>query len=124
MEQKRKYDLEDRLVDFAVLVLNTVEHFPNFFAAKHLGSQLTRSGTSPALNYGEAQAAESRVDFIHKTKICLKELRESQVCLKIIMRKNWGNEELNQIALKECGELVAIFTTSIETAKQNLNKKS
>jgi len=48
---------------------------------------MIRSGTSPALNFGEAMAAESRNDFIHKLKIILKELRETFVCLKIIKRK-------------------------------------
>ncbi len=70
-----------------MLILDIVEKLPGGYAANHLGGQLIRSGTSPALNYGEAQAAESPKDFLHKMKVCLKELRESQVCLKIIERK-------------------------------------
>lgn len=120
MEQKDvKYNLEDRLINFTVLIFNLTNELPNTFAAKHLGSQLI-TGTSPALNYGEAQAAESRADFIHKMKICLKELRESQVCLKIMDRTDVISKNLVEPLLKECGELVAIFTKSIETAK---NKK-
>ena len=85
MEDKNsKYNLENRLIAFAVSILDLADKLPNTFAGKHLGGQLTRSGTSPALNYGKAQAAESRADFIHKMKNCLKELRESQICLKII----------------------------------------
>jgi four helix bundle protein len=80
-------NLEERLIDFAVMVIDLSEKLPKTFAGKHLGNQLVRSGTSPALNYGEAQAAESKKDFIHKMRICLKELRESYVCLKIIDRK-------------------------------------
>jgi four helix bundle protein len=80
--QTRKFDLEDRLVDFSVLMLRVADALPKSYAGQHLSGQLTRSGTSPALNYGEAQSGESRKDFIHKVKICLKELRESQVCLK------------------------------------------
>jgi four helix bundle protein len=80
-------ELEDRLVDFAVRVMGAVEALPNSKAGKHVASQLVRSGTSPATKYGEAQAAGSRSDFIHKMKICLKELRETQVWLKIIQRK-------------------------------------
>ena len=112
----RHYDIEDRLIIFSVMILDMLEHLPNSYAAKHLGSQLIRSGTSPALNYGEAQAAESRRDFIHKLKVCLKELRESQICLKIIGKKNYAKAEIIDPVIKECGELIAIIMTSIKTA--------
>jgi four helix bundle protein len=63
---EKKYDLEDRLIDFAVAIINFVEKLLNTKSVNHLGSQLLRSGTSPSLNYGEARSAESRNDFIHK----------------------------------------------------------
>jgi four helix bundle protein len=89
-----KFDLEERLIKFAVLIIRIIETMPNTKAGVHLGGQLLRSGTSPALNYGEAQSAESRNDFVHKIKIVLKELRETLVCLKIISRtKLFANEE-------------------------------
>lgn len=72
-----KQKLEDRLIDFTVLIIEIVNEMPNTKAGNHLSGQLVRSGTSPALNYGEAQSAESRKDFIHKVKVVLKELRES-----------------------------------------------
>jgi four helix bundle protein len=81
-----KQDLEERLISFAVLVIEIIESMTNTRAANHMGSQLLRSGTSPALNYGEARSGESRNDFIHKIKIVLKELRESHVGLRIIHR--------------------------------------
>lgn len=114
-----KYDLEERLVDFAIMCMKVAEKLPNTYAGKHFGGQLLRSGSSPALNYGEAQAAESTADFIHKMKICLKELRESQVCLKIIIKKPLLTNGFGIATLKESGELVAIFTKSIETTKKN-----
>ncbi len=80
-------DLEDRLVDFAVRIINVVEALPSSKAGNHVAGQLIRSGTAPAPNYGEAQSAESRKDFIHKMKIALKELRETLIWLKIIERK-------------------------------------
>jgi len=80
---------------------------------------LVRSGSSPALNYGEAQAAESRNDFIHKMKVILKELRESMVSLKIIERRTMHNLENTLVAKNECNQLIAIFVKSIETAKKN-----
>jgi len=86
-ENTRKYDLEERLIGFALLVIQIVEILPDNKVGNHIGGQLLRSGTSPAFNYGEAQSAESINDFIHKMKICLKELRETKISLKIIKRK-------------------------------------
>jgi four helix bundle protein len=108
------FDLEDRLVKFAVNVLDFVESLPETRANMQPGGQLLRSGTSPALNYGEAQSAESRKDFIHKLKIILKELRESSICLRIMDKRSLlkTNEVLN-----ESNELVAIFTKSVKTAE-------
>jgi four helix bundle protein len=116
--KSKRHDLEDRLVEFAVQILDLVENLPKYFATNHLGNQLIRSGTSAALNYGEAQAAESRRDFIHKLKVCLKELRESQVCLKIIKRKQYLRDGSIGFVIKECGELIAILITSIKTASK------
>ncbi len=79
MEKKKKYDLQERLVTFSALVISNTNKLKKSFATDHLSKQLIRSVTSSALNYGEAQGAESRKDFVHKMKICLKELRESQV---------------------------------------------
>ena len=83
-----QFELETRLIDFACRVIDLVEHLPKTPVAKLLGAQILRSGTAPALNYGEARGAESREDFIHKMKICLKELRETMVSLKIIQKRN------------------------------------
>ncbi len=113
---ERKYDLEDRLIDFADQIIELVERLPNTKAANHLGGQIVRSGTSPALLYGEAQAAESNADFIHKTKDTLKELRETQICSKIIRKRNYVEAAFMAKLLQENGELVAIFTASVKTA--------
>lgn len=115
-----KFDLEERLIDFAVLTLEVVDMLPSNRACNYLGGQLERSGTSPALNYGEAQFAESRNDFIHKIKICLKELKETKICLTIISRRNYikDSKKLEDV-IKENVELVNIFTKSAKTASQN-----
>lgn len=112
-------DLEERLVDFAVRVIGVVEALPDSKAGKHVAGQLVRSGTAPAPNYGEAQAAESRKDFVHKLKIALKELRESLIWLKIIQRKPLCPPDRLEPILKECDELVAIFVSSVKTAAGN-----
>lgn len=86
MNTERKFDPEDRLIDFAVLIIRITENLFNTKAGNYIGGQLVRSGTSPALHYGEAQSAESRNDFIHKLKILLKELRETRSAMKIIVK--------------------------------------
>ncbi len=119
-----KFDLEERLINFAVMIVQICENMPDTKAANHLAGQLIRSGTSPALNYGEAQSGESRKDFIHKIKIVLKELRESFVCLKIIHRaKLYKNDDLISTAMNENNELISIFVKSTETAQKNLHNK-
>ena len=119
----RKFDLDERLIDFAAGIIDVTESLPKTVAANHLAAQLVRSGTSPALNYGEAQSAESRNDFIHKMKISAKELRESYNCLKIIRKKSWYTEQKLVDILDENNQLISIFVKSIETAKKNSTKK-
>jgi len=120
MESKQnKFDLEDRLVDFACMCLEVCDLLPNTKTGQNLEYQLSKSSTASALVYGEAQAAESRADFIHKMKVVLKEIRESRVNLKIIKRKPViANDKVDK-AFNEANELMAIFLKSIETAKQN-----
>ena len=120
MSYTGKFDLEDRLVDFAVLIMSIAERLPKSYAGIHLAKQIIRSGTSPALHHGEAQAAVSRADFIHKMKIGLKELRETLICLKILIKKGLLNGAKVEEAKAENNELIAIFVKSIETAKRNI----
>ena len=118
-----KSDLEQRLISFSVLIIEITNDIPNNRVGNHLAGQLIRSGTSPALNYGEAQSAESRKDFIHKIKIVLKELRETFICLKIIKRaKLYGTEKKIINALIENDELISIFVKSSETAQKNIDR--
>ena len=86
--KERKYDLEERLIDFVLQLDEITEKLPSTRLSNHLASQIVRSSTSPALNYGEAQTAESQKDFVHKMQVILKELRETKICLKIIFAKN------------------------------------
>jgi four helix bundle protein len=121
MESKRKYDLEERLIDFSVLIIQITESLHNSKAGIYIGGQLVRSGTSPALHYGEAQSAESRPDFIHKLKVLLKELRETRTALLIIQKAPLIDRmEKVERALTECNELISIFMKSVETAKKNM----
>ena len=119
----KKFDLEDRFIDFTIRISNVVDEIDNSKLGIHIAGQLIRSGSSPALNYGEAQSAESRKDFVHKLKIILKELKESRICLKIIERKPLiPNMKKLAPIMKETEELIAIIYKSIETTKSNMQK--
>ena len=116
----RVYDLEDRLLEFAVAVIDVSERLPSPRAGNHIAGQFLRAGTSPYGNHGEAESPESRDDFIHKLKICLKELRETRRWARLIDRKRWieGNTQLIFV-LQEVEELIRIFKASIQTAERN-----
>ena len=124
-KDEKIYDLEERLIDFAVRIIRIAESLPKTKVGNHIAGQLIRCGTSPAPNYGEAQSAESRSDFIHKMKICLKELRETKVWLKIIIRANLIKpKSILEPDIIENDELISIFVASINTAKQNKRRPS
>ena len=115
-------ELENRLVDFGLLVIEIAESLQNSKASSHIAGQMIRSGTSPAFNYGEARDAESSNDFIHKLKIVLKELRETNVALKFIQKGKLCEEQKKvQIALKENNELISIFVTTIRTKRNKMS---
>ena len=116
----RKYDLEDRLLEFAVRVIDFTEALPNTRAANHIAGQLLRSGTSPYGNHGEVESAESRKDFVHKLKICLKELRETKRWLRLAGRLKTLPRLPNLVeCVNEAEELIRIFVASIRTAERN-----
>ncbi|MCW3107814.1 MAG: hypothetical protein JWQ09_2320 [Segetibacter sp.] len=118
--QTRKYDLEERLVDYTCRMIDVVEALPTTRAGTYISAQLVRSCHSPAFNYGEAQGAESSKDFIHKMGIILKELKECRVALKIIRKKEMVKPitKLDSV-YTETEELIAIVAKSIITAKNN-----
>ncbi|MBF8277283.1 MAG: four helix bundle protein [Candidatus Brocadiaceae bacterium] len=117
----RIFDLEERLIDFAVRIIRTAESLPKTRAGNHIAGQLIRCGTSPVPNYGEAQGAESRSDFIHKMKV----LREARIWLLMIVKANLikPTSKLEPL-VGENNALISIFVTSIKTAKQKEEKKT
>ena len=123
--EEKTYDLEDRLIDFAVRIIQVAESLPKTRVGNHIGGQLIRCGTSPAPNYGEAQSAESPSDFIHKMKVGLKELRETKVWLLMIVKANLIRpaSKLDPL-IDENNQLISIFVTSINTARKNKKKNS
>ena len=118
-ESKPAYDLEERLLNFGARIIVLTRSLTGDYAERHIGNQLLRSGTAPLSHHGEAQAAESPADFIHKLRLALKELRETERWLKLIERAAIISkaEKLNPI-LNETDELIRIFVTSISTAEK------
>lgn len=109
-------DLEERLIEFAVRIVKLCNAMPKNPAGRHLGNQLVRSGTSPAFNYGEARAAESKRDFVHKMRVVHKELNETNINLKIIHRSELLPEKRLSSIMDECDQLCRISNASIQTA--------
>jgi four helix bundle protein len=117
--ERRGEELEDRLLDFAARVGVVVDALPDTRLGRHVAGQLVRSGTSPAPNYAEACAAESKRDFIHKLGIALKELRESRSWIKLIVKADLLPESRMAPLLDEAQQLCNIVGKSIVTAKAN-----
>ena len=116
--EDRVFDLEDRLLDYAAAIVRLVEELPKSRAGNHVAAQLLRSGTSPLPNYGEAESAESPADFIHKLKVCLKELRETKRWLRLVARIPALPAHAVDPLLAETVELIRIFGASIRTAEK------
>ena len=115
-----RYDLEERLLEYAARIIRLTEHITRSPAGLHVAQQVLRSGTSALPNHGEAQAAESNRDFIHKLRICLQELRETLRWLHLIKRVPLvKNADRVDPLLQVTDELVRIFVTSIRTAQKN-----
>ena len=115
-------ELEKRLINLSQKVNELCKHLDGSFLSDHLTKQIIRSSTSAALNYGEAQAAESKNDFIHKTSIVLKELRETQINLRLLETSTQQNEQKMNSCKDECAQLVAIFHKTVISAKRNKHK--
>jgi four helix bundle protein len=121
----KTFDLEDRLIDFAVRIIRIADSLPKTKIGKHIVGQIVRCGTSPAPNYGEAQGAESSADFIHKMKICLKELRETRVWLLMIVKAGLIKSASKiEPLIDENNQLISIFVKSIQTARKKRKKTS
>jgi four helix bundle protein len=114
-----RFDLEDRLLEFSARIIRLVDALPNTRASSHIAGQLLRCGTSPYGNHGEVEAAESRKDFIHKLKICLKELKETRRWLRLICKSSMAPPPKTAAILNETEELIKIFFSSIRTAEKN-----
>ena len=118
MKQEHAYDPEERLLDYSAEIIRLSESLPTTRAGHHVAGQMLRSGTSPLANHGEAEAAESAADFIHKLRISLKELRETNRWIKLVCRVPKVDAARADALLKETDELIRIFVASLRTAEK------
>jgi four helix bundle protein len=114
-----RFNLENRLLEFSARIIRLVDALPNTRAANHLAGQILRSGTSPYGNHGEVEAAESRKDFIHKLKVCLKEPKETKRWLRLVKKSKMLPEKNMVLILAESEEFVRIFFASVRTTEKN-----
>ncbi|MFM9905054.1 MAG: four helix bundle protein [Pyrinomonadaceae bacterium] len=103
--------------EFALRIINLVETFPNSFLGRHVGGQLTRSGTSVAANYRASCRAKSNADFIAKLGIVEEEADESAFWIEFAVDTKLTKAERVADLLNEANQLVAIFVASINTAR-------
>ena len=121
--EERIYDLEERLLEYAAAIIRLERKLPRDRESNHIAGQLLRSGTSPLPNHGEAESAESPADFVHKLKVCLKELRETRRWLLLVLRVPLIDRSPTIDALlQETIELIRIFVASIRTAERRSSK--
>ena len=119
MKSLQADQFEDRVIDFAAKIIFLANELPPSRSATHIAQQMLRSGTSPAPNYGEARGAESRADFIHKLNIALKEVNETKIWLKMILRARLAAEDVVGTALEECQQLARLLNAPVQTARRN-----
>ena len=115
-------DIRERLVEFAVQVMDLCDELPKTTAGSHLSGQLLRSATSAAPNYAEARGAESSRDFLHKLGLALKELNETEVWLDMIVRRRMADVEKTGRVLQECNELCRILAASVRTTSAKMGR--
>ncbi len=123
MIQERR-DLGERLLEYGARIIKLVESLPNTLVARRVADQLLRSGTSVGANYEEARAAESKEDFVHKLQIALKELRESNYWLRLLLKSGKVSAARMANLLDESNQLRAVLSKSVATVKGRSKEKN
>lgn len=107
-------ELEERLLEFGAAACRLAGQLRRSLVNRHIAGQLIRAATAPVANYAEACAAPSRKAFVYRLRVCLQELRETRVWLALLAR--YDSAVANAALEQECRELIAILTSSINTA--------
>ncbi len=125
MAQAAADAFQERLVLFAVRIIDLVTCLPKTAAGRHIAGQLMRSGTSPAPNYAEARGgAESRAEFVHKLRIAVRELNETGIRLLIILKARIAPEAQVTGLAKENRELGRMHSASLRTAQARASQRT
>ena len=118
-------NIQERSFEFGVRVIRLVDRFPRTIAGNIIGQQLIRAGTSVGANMQEADAAESKKDFIHKTGIALKEAKEAHYWLRVVDATLLPNDAEVKALMQEARELALILgAIKVRASKSRLVKRS
>ena len=116
--------LKQKGEDFAVRIVNCCKYLQNTKNENTLSKQILRSGTSIGANVREAEHAESKIDFIHKMKIALKEANETAYWLELLHETNYLDETQFQVLNSMCVELNRVLISIVKTTKDNISNNS
>jgi|SRR5665647_574848 len=108
LQQNSKNDLQDRLFNFVVDVIIQIRNLPNGVEYNVISYQLIKAATSTGANYEEAQGAVSKADFANKVGIALKEMRESNYWIRLVIAITEKNDEWKKMR-QESAELMKIL---------------
>ena len=115
-------ELKDRFKSFSIRIIKMVDSLPNTISGRAIGSQVVRSGTSPAANYRAACLAKSEKDFLNKLKMVEEELDETSHWLEIIFESELLPQSRVEPLRCECIELLKIIVSSIVSTRKHLNE--
>ena len=114
--------LKNKAFNFALRIVKLYQYLANEKKEFVMSKQVLRSGTSIGANIEEANQAQSKIDFIHKLSISQKESFETHYWIRILRESEFLNKKLADSLLEDCEEIQKLITTSIKTAKSNLQK--
>lgn len=123
-DAQRKPDIVGRTRSFSILVIRLYREMDKDEVGKIIGRQLVRSGTSIGANIHEAQAGQSKQDFIAKVSIAHKEARETEYWLRILKETNRTELSLHSEVTRECDAILRIISSILITAKSNKSRGS
>ncbi len=112
-DDKPKYDLEERTALFGEAIIDFAKTIPVNLITTPLIGQIVRSGTSVGANYGEADNASSKKDFIHRIRICQRESKETKHWTRMIARAEPLLKDAARPLWQEAKELQLIFSAIV-----------
>jgi len=119
-----KIDVTDRSFEFALRIVKICRFLEDERKVNRtLVSQLIRAGTSVGANIEEAQAGQSRADFLSKMSIACKEARETLYWLRLISASDESLASRLPEIIKEADEIVRVLTAIVKTTKEGSNGK-